>query len=345
MDYVSSDDARVQADVITISPEVGGRLISLTKREGDSVLPGDVLTRLDTREIEIKIRQARADIIQAHGKWLQAKLGIEVSVKQQQQEMVKAKAALRRYRYDLADARIYAESTDEDWWRAKELFRRELVSKQDLSHSETEVRQARARVFSLEEKVKEADSNLKLSKLREDEIAIERAALKVREAELQHAKERLANLRHKLELMTIRSPVRGKIAKQEAQRGEFVQPGQPIYMVVDSSKYWIEANIEETNIRHVKRGAEVIVQIDSYPGENFNGIVQEVGEATVSAFSLFSPAKLTGVFVKATQRVPVKIALENTDGHLKLGMLAVVWVKKDANEPWMKVALGLGPSD
>lgn len=337
MGYVSSDDARVEADVVTISTEVAGRLVALTKEEGDSVLPGDVLARLDSRQVEIAIRQAEADITKAQGRWLQAKRGIEVSIKKQQQEMAKAKAALQRYRHDLADARIHAEGTEEDWWRAKELFKRQLVSKQSLSHDETKMQQAKARVFSLEAKVKEAVSNLKLAKLGEDEISVQEEVLKVREAELQHAEERLADLQHELELMTIRSPAKGKIARQEAQRGEFVQPGQPIYMVVDSSEYWVEANVEETKIRHVKPGAEVIVQLDSYPGENFEGTVLDVGEATVSAFSLFSPAKLTGVFVKSTQRLPVKIAVENADGRLKVGMLAVVWIKKEPGESWMKV--------
>ncbi|MEK6561996.1 MAG: HlyD family secretion protein, partial [Candidatus Binatota bacterium] len=69
---------------------------------------------------------------------------------------------------------------------------------------------------------------------------------------------------------------------------------------------------------------------DSFPGRDFNGKVTEIGEATVSEFSLFSPQKLTGQFIKSTQRLAVKISVENSDGLLKIGMLAVVWIEKDA---------------
>jgi membrane fusion protein (multidrug efflux system) len=91
----------------------------------------------------------------------------------------------------------------------------------------------------------------------------------------------------------------------------------------------VEANVEETEIRFVKPGSRVTIRVDSYPSRDFRGRVTEVGEATVSEFSLFSPQKLTGQFIKSTQRLPVKISVENSDGLLKVGMLAVVWIEKN----------------
>ncbi len=117
--------------------------------------------------------------------------------------------------------------------------------------------------------------------------------------------------------------------KKNMHQGEFVEAGQPIFLVVDTSRYWVEANVEETEIRFVKLGNEVIIRVNSYPGRDFSGKVTEIGGATVSEFSLFSPQKLTGVFIKSTQRLPVKITVENTDGLLKVGMLVAVWIKKD----------------
>jgi membrane fusion protein (multidrug efflux system) len=125
------------------------------------------------------------------------------------------------------------------------------------------------------------------------------------------------------------SPVQGTVAKKSARPGEVVQRGQPIFMLVDASRFWVEANVEETEIRFVKPGNHVTIRVDSYPGRDFTGKVAEVGEATVSEFSLFSPQKLTGQFIKSTQRLPVKISVENPDNLLKIGMLAVVWIEKD----------------
>jgi membrane fusion protein (multidrug efflux system) len=150
----------------------------------------------------------------------------------------------------------------------------------------------------------------------------------MRDAEMRQVQQKLAALKHELALRTIRSPVTGVVAKKDKQAGEHIEPGQPIYMIVDTTKFWIEAKIEETKIRFVRPGSPAVIYIDSYPGVELSGTVFEVGEATVSAFALFSPAKLTGVFIKSVQRIPVKIRVDNSNGLLKVGMLATVWIKK-----------------
>jgi membrane fusion protein (multidrug efflux system) len=154
------------------------------------------------------------------------------------------------------------------------------------------------------------------------------AELQARNAEVRRAVAVLADLRRKLQLTVIRSPVTGVVVKKSANRGEVTQIGQPIYMIVDSSRFWVEANIEETEIRFVQPGRSVTIQVDSYPDREFVGEVIEVGGATVSEFSLFNPQKLTGQFIKSTQRLPVKISVDNKDGLLKVGMLVVVRIKK-----------------
>jgi membrane fusion protein (multidrug efflux system) len=331
MAYVSVDDAQIKADIITISPETPGRIALLAKEEGDPVSPGEILARLDTRQTQIQIRQAQADMEHARSRQLQTKREITLYLERQTEEISLAEATLRSYRHDLDDARAHAKIAKEDWHRAKELFIRELISRQNESHLQTEFHQAQARLMSLKEKVKQGEVTLRLARIKKREVTIKRAVLLAREAEVRRAQERLANLRHRLELMTIRSPVKGVVARNGAHQGEFIQPGQPIFMVINSSKFWVEANVEETKIRFVKPGGKAIIRVDSYPGQDFSGTVSQVGEATVSAFSLFSPAKLTGVFVKSTQRLPVKIAVENTNGHLKVGMLAVVWIERNSH--------------
>jgi len=161
-------------------------------------------------------------------------------------------------------------------------------------------------------------------------VAIKEAELQAREAEVRQAEAHLAELRRRFQLMAIRSPVQGVVVRKNAHRGEFVQAGQAIFMVVDAGRFWIEANVEETEIRFIKKGSPVIIRVDSYPNRDHHGKVVEIGEATVSEFSLFSPQKLTGQFIKSTQRLPIKISVENKDGSLKVGMLAVVWIKKGA---------------
>ena len=241
--YITTDDARVKADIVTISTEVPGRIGALHKDEGDAVKPGEIMVRLDTREIRIRIEQHKAAVDYARSQLLQAE--------------------------------------------------------RELSHAGD----ARQR------EIREAD-------------------MLARKARVREAEAELRELEFRLGLMTLRSPVRGMVVKKNAHRGEFVQPGQPVFMVVDSSRYWVEANVDETQIRFVKPGSKAAVRLDSYPGVQFDGEVTDVGGATTSEFSLFSPQKLTGVFIKSTQKLPVKIAVQDTDGILRVGMLAVVRIEK-----------------
>lgn len=241
--YITTDDARVKADIVTISTEVPGRISALLKDEGDGVKPGDILVELDKREILIRIEQHKASVDRARSQLLQAE--------------------------------------------------------RELGHAGDGPRR----------EIRQAD-------------------LLARKARVRQAEAELRELEFRLGLMTLRSPVKGVVVKKNSHRGEFVQPGQPVFMVVDTSRYWVEANVDETQIRFVKPGNKATVRLDSYPGVQFDGQVVDVGGATTSEFSLFSPHKLTGVFIKSTQKLPVKIAVQNTDGILRVGMLAVVRIEK-----------------
>ena len=241
--YVTTDDARVKADIVTISTDLPGRIAALSKDEGDTVAPGQIMAVLDKRQGMIRIERRKAALDHARSQLLQAERELRHAANERQRE------------------------------------------------------------------IGEAERLAKKARVREVE------------AELQE-------LRLRLGLMTLRSPVKGVVVKKNAHQGEFVKPGQPVFMVVDSSRYWVEANVDETQIRFVKPGNDATVRLDSYPGVEFAGKVMDVGGATTSEFSLFSPQKLTGVFIKSTQKVPVKIAVDNTGDILRVGMLAVVRIAK-----------------
>ena len=328
--YVSTDDARIKANIVSISAEVSGKINSLTKEEGDTVVPNEVMVQLDSSEVLIRIQQAQAEVDAARSRLLQTQRQIDLHLEKQRGETIQAEAALRRYRHNREDARVHAELASEDWRRSKELFERDLIAAQTLAHAQTELRQAEAKLSAFQETINEGEAALELIRIRGKEVTVKEADLQTREAEVREAQANLADLQRKLRLMTIHSPVGGVIVKKNSHEGEFVQPGQPIFMVVDSTRFWVEANVEETEIRFVKPGNKAMIKVDSYPGRKFTGEVTEIGGATVSEFSLFSPQKLTGVFIKSTQRLPVKVTVENSDGLLKVGMLAVVWIEKDS---------------
>ena len=329
--YVTTDDARIKADIVAISAELTAKIDSLTKTEGDKVARDEVLATLDRRELEIQIQQAEAELDRLNSKARQEAMGIELHLTRQKEEVAKAEAALRASRYNYEDALAHAVQAKDDWNRNHKLYEKQLVAAQELDRAKTMLRQSEAQMSAMLEKIKEEEAVRDLARIKAGETAVMQAELQARKAEVRRAVAVLADLRRKLQLTVIRSPVNGVVVKKSANRGEVTQVGQPIYMIVDSSRFWVEANIEETEIRFVQSGRSVIIQVDSYPDREFTGKVTEIGGATVSEFSLFNPQKLTGQFIKSTQRLPVKISVVNSDGLLKVGMLAVVRIKRSSH--------------
>jgi membrane fusion protein (multidrug efflux system) len=109
----------------------------------------------------------------------------------------------------------------------------------------------------------------------------------------------------------IQSPIDGVVAKKWTMPGNIVQPAQPIYTLYDLKSLWVEANFKETQIRHLRPGDAATIEVDAFPGHSFRGKVESIGTATASEFALIPPDNATGNFTKVTQRVPVKIILQN----------------------------------
>ncbi|MGE5543474.1 MAG: HlyD family secretion protein [Bacillota bacterium] len=111
----------------------------------------------------------------------------------------------------------------------------------------------------------------------------------------------------------ISSPINGKIVKSDVVDGEVVTPGMEIATVADTSHFYIKANIEETVILKIKPGQEVDITIDAYPHRRFSGYVENIGQATVSAFNTLPSLNTSGTFSKVTQLIPVQISIIDSD--------------------------------
>jgi multidrug resistance efflux pump len=128
-----------------------------------------------------------------------------------------------------------------------------------------------------------------------------------------------------LDQAVLRAPINGTVIQTASRVGEVVSPGQSVAMVIDKSKLYVTADIEETKITKVKAGEKVDFTLDTYPGRTFNGKIYEIGEATASTFSLMPTTSTSGNFTKVTQRISVKISIDDYQGlDLSPGMNAAV---------------------
>ena len=149
------------------------------------------------------------------------------------------------------------------------------------------------------------------------------AVIKVKEAALDNAKLRLS-------YTSIIAPETGRIGKSSVQKGQFIQAGQPLFTIVNNDDFWIVANFKETQIENMKEGQAVEISLDAYPDKKITGKIVSLSEATGARFSLLPPDNASGNFVKITQRVPVRISIDNLNELkpiLKAGISAEIEVK------------------
>lgn len=135
-----------------------------------------------------------------------------------------------------------------------------------------------------------------------------------------------------LDHAVLRAPISGTVINTMAKEGEVVAPGQPVAMIVNKDHLYISANIEETDLSRVQIGQKVECTVDTFSGYTFYGKVTEIGEATASTFSLLPAMNTSGDFTKVTQRIPIKIAIDNQQGlPLSPGMSAVIKIHVKGN--------------
>jgi membrane fusion protein (multidrug efflux system) len=176
-----------------------------------------------------------------------------------------------------------------------------------------------------------AVAELEESRAKLVEERAERARLKVLDKQLEklgheqaEIQSRLAQQKLDLGDRTIRSPVTGVVDKTFVEAGEFVTPGQRLAIVHNPADVWVEANIKETQIRKLALGLPVEVFVDAFPDDTFDGEIISIGNSTTGSFALLPNPNPSGNFTKITQRLPVRIAIDQREQKLRPGMMVEV---------------------
>ncbi len=113
--------------------------------------------------------------------------------------------------------------------------------------------------------------------------------------------------------VTVTAPANGVVSRKNVEVGQYVQAGQPLLAIVSDAQPWVVANFKETQLKKMRVGQKVEIEVDAYPKHPFAGRVQSFAAATGAKFSLLPPDNATGNFTKVVQRVPVKIVLDEPE--------------------------------
>ncbi|MBQ4856102.1 HlyD family efflux transporter periplasmic adaptor subunit [Rhodanobacter sp. B2A1Ga4] len=279
--YEGTDDAYVNGNVVQITPQVPGTVVSIGADDGDLVHAGDVLVRLDPSDADVALAEAKANLANT----VRKVRGLYSSVNGAQADVAARKTAVDKARAD--------------YNRRVALAKSGAISAEELAHASDALTTAESALIT-------AQQQYQTSKVLVDDTVVashpdvQAAAARLRAAFLDDVR------------ATLVAPVDGYVAKRSVQVGQRVQPGAALMAVVPLRGVWVDANFKETQLTHMRIGQPVTIASDVYGSKvEYKGKVQSLGVGTGSAFSLLPAQNATGNWIKIVQRIPVRIVFDD----------------------------------
>ncbi|HUA35176.1 MAG TPA: HlyD family secretion protein [Candidatus Binataceae bacterium] len=304
--HVSTDDAYADGTVALVSSRVAGTITNVYVEDNWTVKQGELLLTLDSRDFEVRVQQAQAQLARARQ-----------SIDEMYAQVNAAEAGVALAQSQARQAKI-------DYDRAVQLKNQGVVSSEFYDQANTGLKIAVADEQLAQHQLTQAQAALGRAPDgaadHQDHVANDghydrpivsqaRAALEAAELDLTYTK--------------ITAPFRGIVTHKTAHVGNRVQVGEPLLAVVPMDKLYVTANFKETQLTDVRVGQKATVEADIYPGYIYEGHVDSISMGTGAAFSLLPPENATGNWVKVVQRIPVKIVLDSPpppDKPLRLGL-------------------------
>nr|WP_252393871.1 HlyD family secretion protein [Candidatus Rhodoblastus alkanivorans] len=306
----STDDAFIDGHAVIVSPRVPGNVVALDATDNEFVHKGQVLLKIDPSQYRLQRDLAEGALTTAKAQLAAQRYGFEVAQKN-------FPALLSQAQAQLASAKATLVKTQADYDRQRSLSKL-ATSAQDVDAAKAALAQAKAQVELAEAQVVQASPVPQ----RIGEIEKQVGQLK---GQVEQAQARLDQADLNLSWTEITAPQDGWITKRNVEIGNFVAPGQQLFAIV-SPERWVTANFKETQLKRMRPGQKVRIEVDAHPGLKLEGHVDSIQQGTGSKFTAFPPENATGNFVKVVQRVPVKIDIDSgldKDVPLPLGLSVV----------------------
>ena len=289
--YISTDDAYIQSARTEISANIAGRVVELRVHDNQEVSAGDVLFKLDDRDLVIAVEEAKAKLAVAR---LQVS-ALKATYQQRQAGLQEAKDTLA--------------------YQQQEFERQKTLAAQGIS-SQAQLELARHAVASASQQVNaviQERENIRASLGDNPDLDVdEHPSVRLAQAALDRAELNLS-------YTVIKAPADGIVTKvEQLQAGTYIKAATPVFSLVSKKDIWVEANFKETDLTYMRTGQEATIEVDAFPERTFHGKVASASPGTGSSFSLLPPENATGNWVKVVQRLPVRVSLVDADPELRL---------------------------
>jgi membrane fusion protein, multidrug efflux system len=358
--YESTDDAEIDGHVNSVSTRIAGNVVKLNVLDNQSVQTGTVLVEIDPADYQVAYERAKADFESAQATAAAAGVNVPItdisSTSQEsasEADVANARAGIAAARQQFAAAKADLDEAEANNVKAQNDLGRykQLVDKQEISqqqydqavaaaaagaaavqaaHANADV--AQAQVTVAQAKLAQAEANWRSAQTAPQQIQVMRSRAASAMADVQRKKADLDQAQLNLQYTKVLAPVAGVVSDRTVEVGQNVAPGQELLKIIPLNDVWITANYKETQLRDMKVGQHVTVEVDAN-GRSYKGKVDSIAGASGARFSLLPPENATGNYVKVVQRIPVKIVLdpgENKDQSLRPGMSVTpkVWIRE-----------------
>jgi membrane fusion protein, multidrug efflux system len=293
---MSTDDAYVETDKVGISTDVSGIVQDVDVTENQHVKTGQVLYRLDARQFQIAVDNAKSSLAQTA-------LTIE-----------SMKRDYRRMLSDIDAQQAQVELDQLTYDRQADLVQRNVTPKANYDQARFALQADKSKVASLKQQA---------------EVQLARLAgnpnIPVTEhPQYQQAKAQLDEAQRQLDHTIVRAPFVGIVTNVPSiAPGKYLQASTTAFYLVATDHVWVNANPKETELTHVQPGQLVMVAVDTYPGHEWHGTVESISPAAAQEFQLLPAQNTSGNWVKVVQRIPIRVRVDTNDERrpqLRAGM-------------------------
>jgi len=319
-----TDDAYVRGDLTPLSTKVAGIVRNVNVSDYQQVHKGDLLVELEDNDYQAQVAQASAGVEAARA-------AIKNNGRQrelQDARILKALSGIDQAKAQIAAAQAGKDAVDAGLVRARSerkrqegLYQTHSTTQQKLEQAVADDENLAGQYASREADLAQARTLQRSSELVAEAERRQKTVLESQDLQLAadlHAKEaNLVSAQVNLGYTKIFAPADGSVGERQVRPGQLVSPGTQVIPFVDLTR-WVQANYKETQLTNVRVGDAAEIRVDSYPGQVIHGKVIEIAPASGSQFALLPPDNATGNYTKVVQRIPVKIALDDTEFATKL---------------------------
>lgn len=308
--HETTDNAQIETSIVPVLTRVSGYVKTLDIKDFDSVKQDQLVVEIDDADLRMQLEEQEADLLQANADVANAKA-----------QLANAILSLESNKGAIDLKKIRQQKSNNDLKRDQNLFKEQAVTRKQVEETEFQVASANQELANAQTDLATAKNRIEVLKqnLNRALAMITMKQTRIKETEL------------KLSYTKISAPTTGKIGKKNISIGQFVQAGTPLFSIVNDSSYWIVANFKESQLAYLQEGRQVKVRVDAFPDLDVKGTIISLSDATGAKFSLLPPDNSSGNFIKVTQRVPVKISIDNQaafKNKLRAGMSVFITVDK-----------------